>query len=109
MNKTIKIIISVLIILCLAMSLRNTIKMSDGKWTCIAQVCDEWAVQDDWIVENCRPDGEDKEMMCKIVIEGKEYHSPLKNINMSAVRSCKRYTCMTEVYVKGTLEDKKNE
>jgi len=73
-----------------------------AEWVCIAEACVDFAYGDDWIVDNCRPEGEDKTLMCKLTgTDKKEYKAPLSIINMSNVRSCKEYACVTEVYVRG--------
>jgi len=75
-----------------------------AEWVCIAQVCVDYAVGDDWIVDNCRPEGENKTLMCKLIgTDKKEYKAPLSIINLSNanVRSCREYACAAEVYVRG--------
>jgi len=80
--------------------------LKDGEWTCVAQQCTDWAYGDDWIVENCRPTGENKSLVCGIEINNQKYNAPLSMINLSSVKSCREYQCLTEVYIKGSIGDK---
>lgn len=85
-----------------AMSFRE---IYGGQWVCIANECGEWATGDNWITDNCRPEGEEgnQTLVCRLTIEDKEYTAPLSIINISNVKSCRQQDCITEVYVRGTI------
>ena len=97
--------LAILIIAVTAMSAMSFMELYGGQWVCIAKECKEWATGDLWITDNCRPEGEEgnQTLVCKLTIEDKEYTAPLSIINISNVKSCRKYDCITEVYVRGTI------
>ena len=97
--------LAILIIAITAMSAMSFMELYGGQWVCIAKECNEWATGDKWITDNCRPEGEvgNQTLVCKLTIEDKEYTAPLSIINISNVKSCREYNCITEVYVRGTI------
>jgi len=99
------VLLAILIIAATAMSAMSFKELYGGQWVCIANECSEWATGDTWITDNCRPDGEgvNATLVCKLIIDDKEYTAPLSIINISNVRSCRQYDCITEVYVRGTI------
>lgn len=85
----------------------NTEVLSGGNWTCVAQTCKTWVYGDDWITDNCRPVGENKTLVCNILLQdGTAINAPLSAINISNVKSCREYQCLTEVYVKGSMGER---
>ena len=99
------VLLAILIIAVTAMSAMSFRELYGGQWVCIAKECSEWATGDNWITDNCRPEGEvgNQTLICKLTIENKEYTAPLSIINISNVKSCRQYDCITEVYVRGTI------
>jgi len=99
------VLLAILIIAVTAMSAMSFIELYGGQWVCIAKECSEWATGDAWITDNCRPEGEigNQTLVCKLTIDDKEYTAPLSVINISNVKSCRQYDCITEVYVRGTI------
>ena len=83
-------------------TLENTIE--GGQWACIAQKCSEWAYGDDWITDNCRPNENNTQLMCTVLINGENIVVPIDIINISNVKSCRNYDCFSEVFIKGILE-----
>jgi len=100
------VLLAILLIGITAMAAMSFRELYGGQWTCIANECTDWATGDDWITDNCRPEGTNgnQTLMCKITIEDKEYTAPLSIINISNVRSCRVNSCITEVYVRGTIK-----
>jgi len=98
-------LLAIIIIAVTAMSAMSFKELYGGQWVCIANECSEWATGDDWITDNCRPEGkgENTTFICNLIIEGKEYTAPLSIINLSNVKSCRQLDCITEVYVRGTI------
>ena len=97
--------IGILAVFVIFMSVFNFVKTFNGEWVCIAENCDEWLTGDDWISANCRPQdvsGEEK-LVCKLMVNENEYTAPLDIINMSSVKSCKSYSCTTEVLIKQSI------
>jgi len=101
------VLLAILIIVITAMSAMSFMELYGGQWVCIAKECNEWATGDNWITDNCRPEtiNESTELVCKLTIEDKEYTAPLSIINISNVKSCRQYNCITEVYVRGTITE----
>ena len=101
------VLLAILIIAITAMSAMSFRELYGGQWVCIAKECDEWATGDNWITDNCRPEGigENTTLMCNIMIDDKEYTAPLSIINISNVKSCRQYNCITEVYVRGIITE----
>jgi len=99
------VLLAILLIGITAMSAMSFRELYGGQWVCIAKECTDWATGDDWITDNCRPEGEvgNQTLTCKLTIEDKEYTAPLSIINISNVKSCREYDCITEVYVRGTI------
>ena len=99
------VLLAILIIAVTAMSAMSFKELYGGQWVCIANECGEWATGDDWITDNCRPEGEvgNQTLVCRLTIEDREYTAPLSIINLSNVKSCRQYNCITEVYVRGTI------
>ena len=99
------VLLAILLIAITAMSAMSFRELYGGQWVCIAKECSEWATGDKWITDNCRPEGEEgnQTLICNLIIEDKEYTAPLSIINLSNVRSCRQYDCITEVYVRGTI------
>lgn len=99
------VLLAILLIVITAMSAMSFRELYGGQWVCIAKECSEWATGDNWITDNCRPEGEqgNQTLVCKLTIEDKEYTAPLSIINLSNVRSCRKHDCITEVYVRGTI------
>jgi hypothetical protein len=99
------VLLAILLIVITAMSAMSFRELYGGQWTCIANNCTEWATGDDWITDNCRPEGEvgNQTLTCKLTIEDNEYTAPLSIINLSNVRSCRVNSCITEVYVRGKI------
>ena len=97
--------LAVLLLTVTAMSSMSFRELYGGQWVCIANECGEWATGDNWITDNCRPEGEEgnQTLICKLTIEDQEYTAPLSIINTSNVKSCRRFDCITEVYVRGTI------
>lgn len=97
--------LAILLLAITAMSAMSFRELYGGQWVCIAKECSEWATGDDWITDNCRPEGEEgnQTLVCKLEIEGREYTAPLSIINISNVKSCRQQDCITEVYVRGTI------
>ena len=83
--------------------LKNTLLV--GEWVCIAQTCVDWAYGDDWVTNNCRPqtNGNVTELVCSVVMNDKTYNAPLSILNISTLRSCNEYKCVTEVFVKTSI------
>ena len=83
----------------------NYMNFKDSRWVCIAQACTVWATGDDWISDNCRPEGKGNNisLVCDIVHEGKNYKAPLSVINLTGLRSCRQWDCVTEILVKGAI------
>jgi hypothetical protein len=83
--------------------------LEGGMWQCVAERCTEWAYGDDWITDNCRPYIDDRgditDLNCSITVAGETYHAPLSIINISNVRSCREYVCLTEAYIKKSIEE----
>jgi len=101
------VLLAILIIVITTMSAMSFRELYGGQWVCIAKECDEWATGDNWITDNCRPEGigENTTLMCNIMIDDKEYTAPLSIINISNVKSCRQYDCITEVYVRGIITE----
>jgi len=101
------VLLAILIIVITTMSAMSFRELYGGQWVCIAKECDEWATGDNWITDNCRPEGigENTTLMCNIMIDDKEYTAPLSIINISNVKSCRQYNCITEVYVRGIITE----
>ena len=101
------VLLAILIIVITAMSAMSFKELYGGQWVCIANECGEWATGDTWITDNCRPEGNGSNttLVCKLTIEDKEYTAPLSIINLSNVKSCRQYDCITEVYVRGTITE----
>jgi len=102
MKKIYKIGLGILGVLVVCISIFSFVKSFRGEWVCIAENCDEWIYGDEWISANCRPEnvnGEQK-LTCKLNVNDREYAVPLEIINISNVRSCKRHSCVTEVFVR---------
>ena len=99
------VLLAISLIVVTAMSAMSFIELYGGQWVCIAKECNEWATGDNWITDNCRPEGDgvNATLVCKLTIEDKEYTAPLSIINISNVKSCRQYDCITEVYVRGTI------
>jgi len=99
-------ILAILLITITAMSAMSFKELYGGQWVCIAKECSEWATGDDWITDNCRPEGEEgnQTLVCRLTIEDKEYTAPLSIINISNVKSCREFDCITEVYVRGIIK-----
>jgi len=99
------VLLAILLIAITAMSAISFKELYGGQWVCIAKECSEWATGDNWITDNCRPEtnGNNTELVCKLIIEDREYNAPLSIINLSNVKSCRQYDCITEVYVRGTI------
>ena len=99
------VLLAILIVAITAMSAMSFKELYGGQWVCIANECGEWATGDNWITDNCRPEGEgdNTTLVCKLTIDDKEYTAPLSIINISNVKSCRQYDCITEVYVRGTI------
>ena len=99
------VLLAILIIVVTAMSAMSFRELYGGQWVCIAKECNEWATGDNWITDNCRPEGEvgNQTLVCKLTIDDKEYTAPLSIINLSNVKSCRQYDCTTEVYVRGKI------
>jgi len=97
----------ILMIIVTAMSGMSFRELYGGQWVCIANECGEWATGDNWITDNCRPEvnGNSTELLCNVDIDGKIYKAPLSIINISNVKSCRQYDCITEVYVRGTIAE----
>ena len=96
-----------LMIIITAMSAWSFKELYGGQWVCIAKECRDWATGDEWITDNCRPEinGNNSNLICNLEIDGKKYEAPLSVINISNVRSCRQYDCITEVYVRGTITE----
>jgi len=98
----------ILVILALGLSLISlilggvyTMKISGGEWTCITQKCQEFITGEAWVAQNCKPTGPDNQMICKFMIEDNVFSVPLSGIsNLSAMESCAKYTCDSEVYIR---------
>jgi len=101
------VLLAILIIVITTMSAMSFRELYGGQWVCIAKECNEWATGDNWITDNCRPEGigENTTLMCNIMIDDKEYTAPLSIINISNVKSCRQYDCITEVYVRGIITE----
>jgi len=99
------VLLAILLIAITTMSAMSFKELYGGQWVCIAKECNEWATGDNWITDNCRPEGEGENatLVCNLIIEDKEYTAPLSVINLSNVRSCREFDCITEVYVRGTI------
>ena len=99
------VLLAISLLAVTAMSGMSFKELYGGQWVCIAKECNEWATGDDWITDNCRPEGEEgnQTLVCNLVIDDREYTAPLSIINISNVRSCKEFDCITEVYVRGTI------
>lgn len=96
------VLILIIVLIILGIFIRDKIQ---AEWVCIGEVCTEWAYEDDWITDNCRPD--DGTLICEMIDNDNIYHVPLENINVSMMKSCREYTCATEVYVKKYKEELK--
>lgn len=83
--------------------------LSGGRWECIAKNCSVWMTEEEWIVKNCRLNSEKDGMVCSIKYETNLYDVPLSSLNTSSIRSCSVYTCLTEVYIRNSLEVFKND
>jgi len=109
MKNKIRNVMILFIIIAILLGVHSASKLVGGEWTCIAKTCNEWAYGDDWITDNCRPEGEEnnKTLMCTVSLEGELIKVPLDNINVSLVKSCREFVCVTEVYVKGGVINEK--
>jgi len=117
-NKIILISAFLILSVCIALVASNVYRINNdtkilkesllgGEWVCIAQTCTDWATGDDWITDNCRPKtGFDNitGLICDVVIGDDTYTAPLNILNSSNLRSCRKYSCVTEVFVKGIME-----
>ena len=92
--------IGVIIAIALILSIFSFLKILGYKEVCIAEVCSEWAYGEDWIKDNCILNKDNKYEMCNLVVEGQSYNVPLKNINLSVVRSCRELDCASSVLLK---------
>ena len=81
----------ILIVAATVMSVLSFREIYGTQWTHIANACTYWAIGDEWITDNCRPEGigENTTLICKLVIEGRDYTAPLSIINVSNVKSCR--------------------
>jgi len=79
--------------------------LGSGEWVCIAQTCVDWAYGDDWVTNNCRPQKNSNitDLVCTVVIRDETYNAPLSILNISNLRSCNEYRCVTEVFVKTSI------
>jgi hypothetical protein len=96
-------LIIIVSLIALVLAFKTHKSLGDGEWVCIAEECVEWAYGNDWVKENCAPFGENKTMRCDITVDGKAYLAPLSVINLSNVKSCKEYKCVTEIMIKGSI------
>jgi len=117
-NKIILISAFLILSVCIALVASNVYRINNdtkilkesllgGEWVCIAQTCTDWATGDDWITDNCRPLTDDNNvisLICDVVIGDDTYTAPLNILNSSNLRSCRKYSCVTEVFVKGIME-----
>jgi len=85
------VLLAIWIIAITAISALSFREIYGTQWTHIADKCTYWATGDEWITDNCRPEGigENRTLICKLVIEGKNYTAPLSFINVSKIKSCR--------------------
>lgn len=82
--------------------------LSNSDWQCVAQSCAEWVYGDDWVTDNCRPDVANNTLRCNVLLDnGQNYDLPIEMINISNVKSCREYECLTEVIVRGSKGEQK--
>ncbi len=72
-----------------------------GQWTCIAKECVKYVQGDEWVLTFCSL--ENDSATCKISIDGQQIDIPLNKINRSSVKSCSKYECATEVFIRGKI------
>jgi len=103
-----KYCIGALIVIALILSMYSSLKLIGWEPVCIARQCNNWAVGEEWISENCRPNEVNGEtvLTCDIAINGQLYNIPLSDIkervDISDLKSCKKdgMICIKEVYIK---------
>jgi len=78
--------------------------LNGGRWECVAKNCTSWYSEGEWVAKNCKLNSEKSGMSCQILYNSQYYDVPLVDINTSTIRSCKEYLCLTEVFVKNSLE-----
>ena len=90
-------ILVLFILVSFGLALKNTIKLNNSEWTCVAQECSEYITGNDWVKQNCNIEG--NEMICKFQYEGQDFRIPLSEVNVSNMISCKNYECSSSVLV----------
>lgn len=98
-NKYNIIISAVLILLC-ALAIQNFMFHRGGEKICIAKQCTDWLSGDEWVTSNCRP--QNNTLMCKIYVNEQEVNIPLQDLNISNVKSCRKYNCVAKVMLWAT-------
>lgn len=93
-------LIGLLILIPTILSIISLAKSFEGEWVCITKTCVDWIEGDEWIAKNCRPEGDNPQLVCNLTIDGKDYKAPLGIINISNVKDCGQYQCVNEVYVR---------
>ena len=85
----------------LGLGVTYMLKFTGGEWICITQKCQEFVTGDAWVAQNCKPTGLDNQMICEFKIDNDVFNVPLSGIsNLSAMESCAKYTCDSEVYIR---------
>jgi len=80
--------------------MENQFILNNSFWVCVAETCIDWAEGNEWIVDNCRPQGENITLYCNITVQDKTYYAPLSIVNLTNVRSCRHYECIKQVLIK---------
>jgi len=94
------IICGILLGLAVVLSVINFVQFNKGEWICIAQKCVEFTEgPEEWIAANCYDF--QTEPRCTFNYQGKENTFKLSEIDATNLKSCKRYECAVEVYLRG--------
>ena len=107
-QKTAILSLIAMLLISFGLSIYSSSKLIGWESVCIAKQCNEWAIGDEWISENCRPKEINGETIlnCDVVVDGQLYNIPLSEIkekvNISGLKSCKKdgMICIKEVYIK---------
>lgn len=94
------IAISCVVIIGLALTIITFLSIKGGQWVCVTNKCVSYVEGEEWVAQNCKPSGDNNEMICEFMYQDQAFRVPLSGINKSSMRSCAEYTCDYEAYVR---------
>lgn len=62
------VLLGIFFIVIAVISAYNFSILYESEWVCLAQECVEYATGEEWVSQNCNPEGENNEMICKFYI-----------------------------------------